>query len=149
AGLALIIVATLVLAISAFVSVRLSPLSFVHLMLAAATLSALAIWLIPKWQTRHLRGESAKDRFELENDARKTVAQILGGVALLTGLYFTAETLRVSQETLRGTQEGQLTERFARAVTLLGELNARGYKNVEVRLGGIYSLERIAKDSKR
>ena len=40
--------------------------------------------------------------------------------------------------------EGQITERFTRAVEQLGE---RG--KFEVRLGGIYALERIARDSQK
>ena len=41
----------------------------------------------------------------LESKSRQTLAQIVGGAALLVGLYFTAQTLRTIQE-------GQLNERF-------------------------------------
>ncbi len=64
------------------------------------------------------------------------LAQILGGTALLSGLYFTWRTLQVNRE-------GQITERFTRAIEQLGS------KELEIRLGGIYSLERIARDSER
>jgi hypothetical protein len=40
-------------------------------------------------------------------------------------------------------QEGQITERFTRAVEQLGN------EKLEIRLGGIYALERIARDSER
>lgn len=40
-------------------------------------------------------------------------------------------------------QEGQITERFTRAVEQLGD------ESVSVRLGGIYALERISRDSER
>jgi hypothetical protein len=36
-----------------------------------------------------------KDRIDLESKSRQTLAQILGGAALLVGLYFTSQTLRV------------------------------------------------------
>lgn len=42
---------------------------------------------------------------------------------------------------LKATEEKQITERFSKAVELLGS------EKIEVRLGGIYALERIAKDS--
>ena len=75
-----------------------------------------------------------KDRIDLESKSRQTLAQILGGAALLVGLYFTSQTLRT-------TQEGQITDRFTKAIDQLGK------DNLAVRLGGIYALERIAKDS--
>jgi uncharacterized protein YjbI with pentapeptide repeats len=69
-----------------------------------------------------------------------TLAQILGGTVLLSGLYFTWRTLLVNRE-------GQITERFTRAIDLLGATDDKGDKRIEIRLGGIYALERIAKDS--
>lgn len=69
-----------------------------------------------------------------------TLAQILGGAALLSGLYFTWRTLQVNRE-------GQITERFTRAIDQLGATGANGNKNLEIRLGAIYALERIARDS--
>ena len=69
-----------------------------------------------------------------------TLAQILGGTALLSGLYFTWRTLQVNRE-------GQITERFTRAIEQLGATYDDGSKNLVLRLGGIYALERIAKES--
>jgi hypothetical protein len=51
----------------------------------------------------------AKDRFDKENEARKTIAQILGGAAVLVGLWFTSQQMRISQETLRVVEQGQST----------------------------------------
>jgi Pentapeptide repeats (8 copies) len=67
------------------------------------------------------------------------MAQILGGTALLSGLYFTWRTLQVNRE-------GQITERFTRAIDQLGKVED-GQKLFEIRIGGIYALERIAKES--
>jgi hypothetical protein len=65
-----------------------------------------------------------------------TLAQITGGLFLLLGLYFTARTYLVNRE-------GQITERFSRAIDHLGK------DELAIRLGGIYALERIARDSPR
>jgi hypothetical protein len=75
----------------------------------------------------------------MENDAHTTLIQAVGGAAFLFGLYFTARTWRT-------TQEGQITDRFTKAINQLGET---GPEKLAIRLGGIYALERIARDSER
>jgi hypothetical protein len=129
---------------------------------AVAIVSILILVWLPKFQTRRLPIENA-DRFNAENEARKTLAQILGGLALIGGVYTATETLRVGQEQvrilneqadvaqkqLRLAEEGQITERFTRAIAQLGDTDAQGSKRLAVRLGGIYALERIADDSPR
>src|SRR5882672_10600010 len=79
------------------------------------------LWKLPQRQVTSVF--SVKDRLDLETKARQTMAQIIGGAVLLGGLYFTAQTLRVSQETLQinqktlqTTQEGQITDRFTKAI---------------------------------
>src|SRR5215208_1156741 len=52
-----------------------------------------------------------------------------------------------AQETLRLTEQGQITERFTRAIEQLGATDDKGEKKVEIRLGGIYALERISRES--
>ncbi len=125
---------------------------------AILSLVFLLLWKVPEWQVAN-KGLNPKDRIELENNARTTLAQILGGAALLLGLFFTwrtvkateqnlrlakqsaARNLEISHETLRISQEGQITERFTRAIEQLGS------DKLWIRLGGIYALERIARDS--
>src|SRR5215208_1645289 len=75
----------------------------------------------------------------VRKDLVLAVAQILGGTALLSGLYFTWRTLQVNRE-------GQITERFTRAIDQLGKVED-GQKLFEIRIGGIYALERIARES--
>ena len=75
------------------------------------------------------------DQASAVNDIRATLLQGLGGAALLIGAHLTWRQVQVSRE-------GQITERFTRAVGQLGDLT------IDVRLGGIYALERIAIDSK-
>jgi hypothetical protein len=71
-----------------------------------------------------------------------TLAQILGGAALVSGLYFTWRTLQVNRE-------GQITERFTRAIDQLGKVDDKGKKLFEIRIGGIYALERIGRESEQ
>ncbi len=78
-------------------------------------------------------------------------------VAGLVGLFVVWATLRRTQAMedraraleaqVRLTEQGQITERFTRAVGQLGATDDQGNPRLEIRLGGIYSLERIAKDS--
>jgi hypothetical protein len=70
-----------------------------------------------------------------ENAVRTTLLQGLGGAVLLLGAWFTWQQLQTARE-------GQLTERFTRAVDQLGRT-----EQPEVIIGGIYALERMARDS--
>jgi len=97
------------------------------LVLFAAVVGILVWYIAPS-------GAAEKQAFVV------TLAQILGGAALLSGLYFTWRTLQVNRE-------GQITERFTRAIEQLGATHADNSKNLELRLGGIYALERIARES--
>jgi hypothetical protein len=97
----------------------------------------LLLWKFPKCQVRSIAPMNAKERFDRENEARKTLSQILGGLILLIGFYFTWQNLVA-------TQESQITDRFTKAIAQLGDKD-----HLELRLGAIYSLERIAKDSSR
>jgi hypothetical protein len=60
--------------------------------------------------------------------------QAAGGLLLIAGVYFTWAQIQVSRE-------GQVTERFTKAIEHLGS------EELDVRLGGIFALERIARDS--
>ena len=73
--------------------------------------------------------------FNVVNESRKTIAQIIGGIVAIIAFYFMWERNRL-------TAQGQITERFTQAVEQLG------HDKIAVRLGGIYALERIARDSK-
>jgi Pentapeptide repeats (8 copies) len=59
----------------------------------------------------------------------------------------TQAQLENAQEELRLTRQGQITERFTRAIDQLGATDDKGEKKLEIRLGGIYALERIDKES--
>ena len=103
------------------------------------------VWRVPQLQVQHsldtaLRNDSAK-QLELEDNFRKTIVQTLGGAIVLLGLYYSARTFGLSRQ-------GQITDRFTKAIEQLGKLDGER-PNIEVRLGGIYALERIAIDSPR
>ena len=97
-----ILLATLVAVVLALLLRR---FSFVRLPAALAATSVfliLLLWLFPKWQVRSVPSLEAKDRFDRENEARKTLSQILGGLVLLIGFYFTWQNLKATQESLNG-----------------------------------------------
>jgi hypothetical protein len=67
-------------------------------------------------------------------------------VAAASGVYFTGRSLdatRVQNETI---EQGQLTDRFTKAVD---QLDRAGPEHLQARLGAIYALERLARDSPR
>lgn len=100
-------------------------------LLVTAVVIVLLVWL-PKYQVVGVADLPA--RLALENEARKTLAQILGGIAFLAGLYFSAENLRL-------TSERQIGERFADAIKNLGS------ESVAARVSAVYELEQIARES--
>ncbi len=55
---------------------------------------------------------------------------------------------KIADEQNKVSERGQITESMGQAITQIGTFNDKN-PNIEVRLGGIYSLERIARDSDR
>ncbi|MZE70136.1 pentapeptide repeat-containing protein [Streptomyces sp. SID5789] len=86
---------------------------------------------------------AAQDRLKAVNDVRTALLQVVGGLVVLFGAYATWRQLRVSQDGLRATQEGYVTDRFSRAVDQLGS------DKLDVRIGGLHALWRIAEQSTR
>ncbi len=106
---------------------------------------------VPKEQVASLtaKGVSPQDVFKAENDARTTLAQIIGGFAVLVGLGFAWKNIAASTKNLELTRDGQVTDRFYKAIEQLGATGHEGNPKLELRLGGIYALERIARDSEK
>jgi hypothetical protein len=86
---------------------------------------------------------AAQDRLKAVNDVRTTLLQAVGGMVVLFGAFATWRQLRVSQDGLRATQEGYITDRFSTAVDQLGS------DKLETRIGGLHALWRIAEHSAR
>jgi uncharacterized protein YjbI with pentapeptide repeats len=118
-------------------------------------ITALLIWL-PRWQVRKQRNTlkdiehlAPSERIQLEKDLclainslRTTLAQILGGLVILGGLLATYQSVNLAQQTLNLSQESQMSERYTKAVEMLGN------KNIDIRIAGIFALESIANSSK-
>ena len=129
------------------------PVAAVSLELALAGIVALAalalavIWQVPKRQARRWResGIEGTELAELENGARGTLVQLIGGVALILTFVATwaqiADSRRASEETLALTAAEQRNERFTRAMDQLA--SAR----MEIRVGAIAGLGAIARES--
>jgi Pentapeptide repeats (8 copies) len=104
----------------------------------AVVLALVIVWalLVPgaDWLARHDVG-SAKGSLAAARDAARGRLLTLGAGLLAAGaLLFTARNFILSRE-------GQVTDRFTKAIEQLGS------DKLDVRIGGIYALERIARDS--
>jgi hypothetical protein len=110
------------------------------------------LWYVPRRYVNSLKKkvfdhstfnfDREKERLKLENDIRKTLAQIVGGAIILPGLVFTFNTYRLNVAKQDLDREAQMTDRYTKAVDQLGNTD------IAVRLGGLYALERVAQDSK-
>jgi Pentapeptide repeats (8 copies) len=99
-------------------------------------LAIIAFFYLPQWMVDDSDFKSAAARLKAENDIRRISLQFLGGAVLALGALFAGINLVFNRES-------QITERFTRAVDQLG------HGERDVRVGGIYALERIARDSRR
>jgi uncharacterized protein YjbI with pentapeptide repeats len=101
------------------------------------SLCTLLLWQIPNWEVSSLRSAYSEiDVIEAEDKARATLAQIMGGAFILAGLGFTWWRIEVARQ-------GQITERFTRAVEQLGSAD------MAIRVGAVFALERIAHESEK
>jgi Pentapeptide repeats (8 copies) len=110
------------------------------LLLGLAGLVALGgmALLAPRWMVAHdtvISKLSEEQYGKAISDARTAVLQAVGGLLLAAGAVATWRQVRIGREV-------QITERFTRAVDQLGS------DKPDVRLGGVYALERIARDSR-
>jgi hypothetical protein len=94
----------------------------------------LAVWMVPPLLYSYVT--DAKERASAEASTRTGIIAGVAGLAALGSLLITSRTYRV-------TQQGHITDRYTKAIGQLGD------DNLDVRLGGIYALERLAVDSER
>lgn len=94
------------------------------------------VFVVEIWPGLQIDGSglSANEQLQRENDLRTTGLQALAGVVLALGAAFTAYSILSNRE-------GQLDERFSRALELLAGGNAHNVR------GAAHSLERIAVQS--
>jgi len=118
------------------------------LLLGTACAAFLIVWKAPEWPVTAWKAFlTPRDLIELENQTRQTLIQIIAGAAIIAGLYLVwrrmAGTEQLAAQALSTVREGQLTERYTRAIEQFGS------DKLEIRLGGIFALERIARESER
>jgi hypothetical protein len=77
---------------------------------------------------------TAIQAFETENDVRTTLMQGLAGLFFLITAFLGWQQIQV-------VRDGEITDRFSQAISQIGD------KSVDVRVGGLYALGRIADDS--
>jgi hypothetical protein len=70
------------------------------------------------------------------------LAAIATALTAVAALWFSAKSLGSTEKQYSLSEQGQVTDRFTKAVEQLGS------DKVDVRLGGIYSLERLARNSR-
>jgi hypothetical protein len=111
-------------------------------------LTALVVW-VPHWQAEQVKTSQdgkvvfGTERFEIENKARTAILQSIGGLFLFMTAFAALRNARAAEENRKIAEDKQVTERFVKAVEMLAD------EKLEVRLGGIYALERVALDSDR
>ncbi len=114
----------------------------------AAVIIYLLIWYGPDVLARHdignVTGQLRVLRQQQARDAARGRLLTLGaGIFAAGALIFTAQNYRVARRTLEVTEQGQVTDRYTKAIEQLGS------DKLDVRIGGIYALERVARDSPR
>lgn len=129
-------------------------------LLAAAGVAVVVLVLLywPKKQVAHLKSIEPEKFFEAENEARRTLVQLVGGVFVLIGLFFTWMNLHQTQAStdasLNLAAKAQITQQLGSAIEQLGKTEGDGKsgdgvrrKNLPARLGGILTLEIIAHEN--
>jgi hypothetical protein len=115
-----------------------APLSVIAVV---AALIYLFLWYGPDLLARHdvaalPRQQQASQYLAAVDDARTSMLTLSGGLGALAALIYTARGFALSRQ-------GQVTDRYTKAIDQLGS------DMLDVRIGGIYALERIARDSSR
>ena len=100
-------------------------------------LGPLASWLAGS----SLGNLPPSQRVQALDDARGRLLQLSAGIVAVGALFYNARNHTISRRAYELAERGQVTDRYAKAVEQL----ASGA--TEVRLGAIYALERIARDS--
>jgi uncharacterized protein YjbI with pentapeptide repeats len=113
---------------------------------AAVTLAVFGLlygWL-PWWiDGTRLRTLSPKDQAGILGSDRGDVLKMVAGAGALVALVYTARKHALDRKVHALTEQGQVTDRYTKAITQLAS------DKESERIGGIYALERIMADSAR
>jgi hypothetical protein len=109
--------------------------------IAAVVLALAIVWALfvpmADWLASHDVGSATGPLHETALDnARGWLLTLAAGLLAAGALVFTARNFTLSRE-------GQVTDRYTKAIEQLGS------DKLDVRIGGIYALERVARDSAR
>ena len=116
--------------------------------IVAVALGLAIIWVLfvpaADWLAHHDVGSATGSLHETALDnARGRLLTLGAGLFAAGALVFTARNFTLSRRTLELTEQGQVTDRYTKAIEQLGS------DKLDVRIGGIYALERVARDSAR
>jgi hypothetical protein len=159
------------------IGIGLTTLALVMVGVLLCSILVFPEWIISQDVGGQVKNLTPEQLAKAKNDIRTTLLQAVAGIVLLLGAIATWRQLRLSrmqlfltrehaelaskysneqlaltreqvrqaqegtQQELRLAREGQITDRFTRAINHLGN------EELDVRLGGIYALVRIAHDS--
>ncbi len=116
--------------------------------IAAVALALAIAWVLfvpaTDWLAHHDVGSARGSLHEMAlDDARGRLLTLSAGLFAAGALIFTAQNFTLSRRTFELTEQGQVTDRYTKAIEQLGS------EKLDIRIGGIYALERIARDSAR
>jgi hypothetical protein len=106
---------------------------------AALVIAGAFVWpitdLIAAHDVGRIAGSRRATQLQTAREAVRTqLLTLAAGVFVAGALWFTARNYRLSRE-------GQVTDRYTKAIEQLGS------DKLDVRIGGVYALERVARDS--
>jgi uncharacterized protein YjbI with pentapeptide repeats len=125
--------------------IKSSPTRITVFVVCAAVLVVALIALVLDWAPHWLASSSGLNPDQRAADVGRVrtalLALLAGGIAVVGAIY-TARTYSLNRQGHELDRRAQITERFTRAVDQLGS------EKLDVRLGGIYALERLAQESR-
>ena len=96
-------------------------------------------WLLPP--LLYAKGGSEDARVKAITDTRTALLAGLVGLGALGTFWLNSRIHGITVRTFEVTERGHVTDRYSKAIEQLGS------DSLDIRLGGIYALEQIAKDS--
>jgi hypothetical protein len=110
-GLLLLAMSLIVVGIVGSDNKALNP-GLIALVAVAGGALLLLLWFVPKLQVRRLGQANSTEHFSAENEARKSLAQIFGGIAFLATFYVSWANYNIEADK-------EVTETFGKAVEQL------------------------------
>jgi uncharacterized protein YjbI with pentapeptide repeats len=133
---------------------RLRERGSVVLIAAVLICGFVSLWLPDVLAHAVYQGED-NDRYNrLVDDYRRSLLVTIAGAVIVYALSLarkqskmTEQRLAIQQKNFDLARQGQMTDRLMKAISQLSATDAGGRKQTEIRLGGIYVLERISRES--